>query len=364
LKLGYFTMPLHPPGRNFTETLQEDREAIILADRLGFSEAYVGEHLTDRFETVTSCLLFLATLISDTRQIRLGSGTANLAYQHPAALAAHVAMLDHLAKGRFIFGISPGALPSDAEILGLLDQDRGAMFVEAIDHILAIWSQQAPYAREGRFWNVTTERTFDDALGIGTVARPFQSPHPPIVVTVVAPHSAGIVEAAKRGWFPLSGGFLLSKWVATHWPKYEEGRRAIGAVADYRDWRVARSVFVADDEATARRYALEGNSPYRFYFDQMLRKMKKGGRTNLFKADPNASDDTIDLDVLMDDLVIYGTPSRVADKILALRERVGPFGSLVYAGHDWVDQDLSRRSMELMAEDVMPRINSALRESF
>ena len=110
MKLGYFTMPLHPPGRDYTETLEEDREAILLADKLGYAEAFVGEHVTDRAENVTSCLMFLASLSRDTQRIKLGSGTVNMPNSHPAAIAAQVAMLDHLLEGRFILGISPGGL--------------------------------------------------------------------------------------------------------------------------------------------------------------------------------------------------------------------------------------------------------------
>src|SRR5215207_7987959 len=123
MRLGYFTMPVHPMHRNWAETLKEDREAIILADKLGFYDAFVGEHLTDQAENVTNSLLFLATLISDTKNIKLGSGTSNLSHSHPTLVAVQAAMFDHLAKGRFIFGISPGALNSDAEALGILDQD-------------------------------------------------------------------------------------------------------------------------------------------------------------------------------------------------------------------------------------------------
>ena len=107
MKLGFFTMPVHRLNRDYTQTLEEDREAIILADRLGYSEAYVGEHLTDAAENITSSMLFQASLISDTSQIRLGIGTANLSHSHPVLIAAQAAMLDHLLKGRFLFGISP-----------------------------------------------------------------------------------------------------------------------------------------------------------------------------------------------------------------------------------------------------------------
>jgi alkanesulfonate monooxygenase SsuD/methylene tetrahydromethanopterin reductase-like flavin-dependent oxidoreductase (luciferase family) len=124
MRLGYFTMPLHPFERDTTVTLHEDRQTIILADKLGFYDAFVGEHLTDKAENVTNSLLFLATLIPETKTIKLGSGTSNLSHSHPTLLASQAAMFDHLAKGRFIFGISPGALASDAEALGILDQDR------------------------------------------------------------------------------------------------------------------------------------------------------------------------------------------------------------------------------------------------
>ena len=115
MRLGYFTMPLHPPHRDPGQTLQEDRDAVVLADELGFHDAFVGEHLTDRCENVTNSFIFLATLIGETKAIRLGTGTSNLSHSHPTLIAAHAAMYDHLAKGRFIFGISPGTLASDAE---------------------------------------------------------------------------------------------------------------------------------------------------------------------------------------------------------------------------------------------------------
>ena len=144
MKLSIFTMPLHPPERSYTEVLREDREAIILADQLGFDEAFIGEHVTDKAEPVTSCLIFIASLLNDTKNIKLGSGTVNLPNNHPAGIAAQVAMIDNMLEGRFLFGISPGGLLSDAEIFGNLDKDRTEMFVESINHILDIWNKEAP----------------------------------------------------------------------------------------------------------------------------------------------------------------------------------------------------------------------------
>ncbi len=356
-------MPIHPPSRNLTETLKEDRELVLLADHLGYEEGFIGEHITDGAETITSSLIFIAWLLRETRHIKLGTGTLNLPNHHPAMVAAEVAMVDHMAEGRFIFGISPGGLMSDAEVFGNLDNDRTAMFVESIDHVLDIWASEPPYNLEGEFWRISTERTLIPELGQGFIAKPYQMPHPPIVVTAVAPFSRGVTAAAERGWDPISANFLQPQWVETHWPNYAEGCANGGRPADPANWRVAKSIFVADDAATAERYATEPRGPYHFYYDSLFTKLLRAGRANLFKTDPDMPDDALDLATIVDQLVIRGTVDSVVEQILEFRETVGEFGTLLYAGHDWTDKDLARRSMVLMAEDVMPRINAALGES-
>lgn len=357
MKLGFFTMPIHPVGRKLDETLREDRELVLLAERLGFTEGFIGEHISDAAETITSSLIFIAWLLGETRTIKLGSGTINMPNHHPARVAAEVAMVDHMAEGRFIMGISPGGLLSDAEVFGSLDKDRTAMFVEAINHVLAIWSGEPPYRLKGDYWTVSTEKTLIPELGQGFIAKPYQRPHPPIVVTAVAPFSKGVTEAAARGWDPISANFLLPKWVKSHWPKYVEGCEKGGRPADPGKWRVAKSIFVADDLATAKRYATAPDGPYFGYYHSIATKLVRSGRANLFKADQNAPDSSVTTETVVRDVVIWGTPDKVADEILAFREETGDFGTLLYAGHDWKDGQLGRRSMELMAEKVMPAIN-------
>lgn len=360
MKLGMFTMPVHPQTRSYTETLKEDREATILADRLGYCEAFFGEHLTDACETITSPLAFISSLVSDTKTIKLCTGTINLPNHHPAQVAAEVAMVDHLLEGRFMFGISPGGLRSDAEIFGNLDADRTAMLVESIDHILAIWSGEPPYRREGKYWNFSTERTLAPAYGQGIMVKPYQAPHPPIVVTAVAPFSKGLVSAAERGWLPISANFLQPAWVASHWPKYKEGCEKGGHAAEARNWRVAKSIFVADDDKVAARYGKGPDGPYSFYFRNLMAKLVAGGRSDLFKHDRSMADSDVTFDYVLDSLVVAGSVSSVVDQLLAFREKVGDFGTLLYCAHDWVDAGLGKRSMELMATKVMPEINKAL----
>ncbi|HXL69296.1 MAG TPA: LLM class flavin-dependent oxidoreductase [Xanthobacteraceae bacterium] len=360
MRLGFFTMPIHPLGKDWRQSLREDREAFVLADALGFTEGFAGEHITDRAENITSCVMFLASLADSVKRMKLGTGTVNLPNSHPATVASQIAMLDHLLDGRFLFGISPGGLLSDAELYGNLDADRNAMFLEAINQILAIWSGEPPYNLKGKYWTINVERQFIPDIGQGYIAKPLQRPHPPIVVTAVAPFSKGVTEAAARGWDPISANFLMPAWVKSHWPKYAEGCERAGRKADPANWRVAKSIFVADDDKTAREYATSAKSPYRYYYQSLATKLIRGGRIELFKTRRDQPDSEVTIDSICNELIIWGSPQKVADELLAFRETVGDFGTLLYAGKDWADPKLARRSMALMAEKVMPAVNAAI----
>src|SRR5437588_12340264 len=360
MNLGFFTMPIHPLEKDWQRSLNEDREAFLLAEELGFTEAYVGEHVTDRAENITSCIAFLAWIAAATKRIKLGTGTINMPNTHPATVAASMAMLDHMLDGRLIFGISPGGLLSDAELFGNLDSDRNAMFLESINQVLAIWAGEPPYNIDGKYWNISIEKTLMKDIGQGFIAKPLQRPDPPIVVTAIAPFSKGVTEAAARGWDPISANFLMAQWVKSHWPKYAEGCERVGRPADPANWRVAKSIFVADDDATAKRYATDPDGPYRYYYSQLLTKLQRGGRAIAFKTDPKQADDDVSLDAVCEKLVFWGSPNRVADQVLEFREDVGDFGTLLLAGKDWKDRELGRRNMQLLAEKVLPQVNAAI----
>jgi alkanesulfonate monooxygenase SsuD/methylene tetrahydromethanopterin reductase-like flavin-dependent oxidoreductase (luciferase family) len=360
MKLGFFTMPIHPLDKDWRLSLKEDREAFLLADELGFTEAYVGEHVTDKAENITSCIAFIAWIAAATKQIRLGTGTINMPNTHPAAVAASIAMLDHMLDGRFIFGISPGGLLSDAELFGNLDANRNEMFLEAINQVLDIWSGEPPYNLQGKYWNISTQKTLIKEIGQGYIPGPLQQPHPPIVVTAVAPFSKGVTEAAARGWDPISANFLMPAWVKSHWPKYAEGCERGGRTLDAKNWRVAKSVFVAEDASIAKAYATDSDGPYVNYYRSLFTKLKRNGRIELFKTRRDQPDDEVTLEMVCEKLIIYGTPDSVADQLLAFEDEVGKFGTLLYAGKDWKDPQLGRESMILMAEKVMPQVNAGI----
>ena len=362
MKLGFFIMPVHPLTRPYAETLREDREAFILADKLGYSEGYCGEHLTDLAENIPSSLMFCASLAGFTRRsssaprwricrsvircwsprTRRWSTTCSRAVSCSASAPASCAPI--------------------CEALELLDADRGAMFAEAIDHILALWSRRRALRSQGQVLeHLDRQRRMWPEIGLGNVVKPFQKPHPPILGTATDPDSKGLIALGRRGWWPISSHFLHRNHLTSQWNNYAKGCAEGGHRADRANWRVARSIFVADDDLTARAYGGDdAQSPYRFYMNQLTAKLRKGKKLGGFKERLDMPDEDLTLDYIFDNVVIRGSVNRVVDGILALHEKIGDFGTLLYCGKDWADPALSRRSMELMAEKVMPAVNAAI----
>lgn len=357
VRLGMFTMPFHHPDRDYATILEEDQEAIVLADGLGFTEAFVGEHFSSWSERITSPLIFLATLVGRTRQIRFGTGVINLPQLHPATVAAHAAMFDHLCRGRFIMGIGPGGLASDLEMFDVGQAElRPQMVLESIDAILQLWSQDPPYRIDGRFWKIALERHVYPEFKVGYVPRPYQQPHPPIALSLLTPNSASARTAGERGWIPVSGNFFHRRYLRGHWERYAEGCEAAGHRPDPDVWRVSRSVLVTETDAEAEDYLADPDSGLSFYY-RFFRFSFSHLRKALFmvKPDLEVPDEAVTVDAIKRGMIIAGRPATVLDQLVALREETGHFGTLLMAGHDWDRPKLWRRSMELLATAVMPR---------
>jgi alkanesulfonate monooxygenase SsuD/methylene tetrahydromethanopterin reductase-like flavin-dependent oxidoreductase (luciferase family) len=359
LKLGFFIQPVHPPGRRYADVLREDRESVVLADRLGYREAFIGEHLVDSAETITSSLAFIAHLADACPSITFGTGVLPLANYHPVMAAAQVAMVDHLVQGRLVLGFGPG-VRADAEAIGDTASDRNRKAQEAIEQMLRIWSEEPPYRIDGEFFTTRSERSFNPDIGLGVAVRPLQRPHPPLAITSIRPGGAGPRAAGNRGWTGISASYVGPYVVRAHIEGYLEGRRVAGLSSSACGWRVARSIFVADDEATARCYAHRADGAHGFYFRVMREKLASAGALDVMRDHPGQPDSELAPERCLERLVIAGTPESVAEQILAFRREVGEFGTLLYTGHDWVEPALARRSMELMAREVIPRVNTAL----
>ena len=356
MKLGYFTFPIHPKSKNYKKTLKEDISAIVLADKLGYYDAFIGEHISDELERITSCMIFISNLINQTKKIKLATGTLNLPNGHPLTFASSIAMLDHLAEGRLIMGIGPGSLISDMEAFGTLGKNRNEMFLECISQILQIWKKKPPYNIKGNYWNITTKKTYDKKISIGKFNKPLQKPHPEIVCTSLSRNLNSVIGLTEKGWNLISSNFLQPASLKFHYLGLKKAKK----VPNFkRNWRVARNIFVNPNKSVVEKYVFSNSSPYVFCIKQILQKLKKSNRLDVFKKNPDDIKEKINIDNLIDDLVIRGSVEEVSEKILELKENVGNFDTITYVGIDWQKPALAKKSMELMATKVMPILNKA-----
>lgn len=360
MKLGYFMMPIHDHRRDYHTALMEDIEAIVHADELGVDEAWVGEHLTSRAEQITSPLLFLSNLIARTKRIKLATGVICLPQYHPALIAGYAALFDHMAEGRFIMGIGTGGLPPDMELFDVLDKDRGEMMLEAIDMIHKIWRSDPPFNIQGKYWQTKIEDWQIDELGLGHMAKPYQLPHPPVAISILSPYSGSARMAARRGWDPISANFIGAWSVASHWQVYAEESEKAGRTADPQIWRVARSIHVAETDAEAEAFVKTADGSYDYYYRYLLGILKRVGHTPAVVVNKDDDPEAVTHQQLRDGLVICGSPATVTEKLLALRDEVGDFGTLLMTAHDWTDKAALKNSMTLMAKEVMPAVNRAI----
>lgn len=349
MKLGYFAFPIHPKKKNYKTSLDEDAEAIILADRLGFHEAFVGEHITDEFERITSSLLFITSIINQTRKIKLGTGTINLPNAHPLQVASSISMIDHISRGRLIMGIGPGSLVSDMEAFETLDKNRNEMFLESIDQILQIWKKKPPYNIKGKYWNITTKKTFDKKISIGSFAKNYQKPHPEIVCTSLSRNLHSVKNLTKRGWNLISSNFLQKESLKFHYEGIKMGYKK----NNKKNWRVARKIFINENKKIVDDYVFSSKGPYYLMLVQIIKKLEKYKKLDILKKNPDDKKEKIIPMKLLKELVICGGVNDVSEKILELKNQIGKFDTITYVGIDWQNRILAKKSMELMATKVL-----------
>ena len=176
----------------------------------------------------------------------------------------------------------------------------------------------------------------------------------------MSPFSSSMRYAAKMDFIPLSANFIGNWSVKSHWQVYTEECEKVGRTADPKVWRVARNIHVADTDAEAEAFVKEANGSTDWYFDYLYRIFHRADMKGLFVVNKGDDSDALTHEALRDNYTIYGSPSTVAEKIMAFREDIGHFGTLVLTAQDWLDADAMQRSMKLLAEEVMPAVNSAI----
>ena len=359
MNLGIFLMPLSPHGRTMSDVMDEVTRKALLLDTVGFNEFWLGEHFSATSEAIPSPLMFMASLLPQTHNLTFGSGVISLPNRHPAVIGAEVAQFDRMARGRFRFGIGTGSLPSDWELFQLEDEPtRRRMMLESISMMQAIWKQGPPYEFEGEFWKFSITKNIHPELQMGIMPQPSTPEGPPVHVSVSTPHSSTAVLAGERGWGPLTSSLLTPAGVATHWTGYSKGLARAGRAVNGENWRVVRVVLVAPSDAEAERRLAHAQSSVRFYFDYIRQVLARAGKLIALKTRPDMADADVTVETAMMPRVIFGSPATVRDKLIALRDEVGPFGNLLVSGMDWSGQneDWERESLTLLGREVWPAV--------
>ncbi|HSH22600.1 MAG TPA: LLM class flavin-dependent oxidoreductase [Acidimicrobiales bacterium] len=343
LRFGVFLAPFHPAGQDPTAALHRDLELVCHLDALGYDEVWVGEHHSGGYEIIAAPEVFLAVAAERTRRIALGTGVSSLPYHHPFLLADRMVLLDHLTRGRVKFGVGPGALPSDAFMLGIAPERQREMMEEALEAILALLTGDEPVTRTTDWFTLRDARL---------QLRPYQ--HPCFEVAVAAQVSpAGPRAAGRFGTALLSlgattlGGFDA---LGTHWEIAEERAAAFGTTVDRRRWRLVGPMHLAESQEQARREVGQGLAEWVRYFREV--------------AALRLAPDTDDGAELVDDMnasgfAVIGTPEMAVAQIERLLERSGGFGTYLLMAHEWADGPATRRSFDLFARHVAPRFQGS-----
>jgi alkanesulfonate monooxygenase SsuD/methylene tetrahydromethanopterin reductase-like flavin-dependent oxidoreductase (luciferase family) len=357
MRLGYFTMPLHPPGSAFDQTVADDLEQIETLDRLGYAEAWVGEHFSSEWENIPCPDLFLAQALGRTRQIVLGTGVSCLPNHQPLMLAQRIAQLDQMARGRFYWGIGAGGFVGDFTLFDL-DVEHGEnrrLTRDILDTVLKLWEDPVPGPYEHPRWHFTVPAPQPE-IGVRLHLRPYQRPHPPIGVAGISPRSDTLALAGERGWIPMSINFIPVTTLRSQWETYATAATRAGRTADRAQWRIARDVYIGETSATARQEALTGviARDWRDYFLPLLTETKQ---LAALKVDPAMPDDAITLEYLCDQIWIVGDVDEVTCKLQALRDDVDGFGTLLVIGHEWQPAEPWRCSLARLIDEVLPQLS-------
>ena len=344
MKFGVFMAPFHRVGENPTLALERDLELIQWLDTLGYDEAYIGEHHSAGWETIASPEVFMATAAERTRNIRLGSGVVSLPYHHPYMVANRFVQLDHLTRGRVILGVGPGALASDALMLGIRPERQREMMDESLGVIMRLMTETDPISHKSD-WFELNEAVIQ--------LRPYQTPHVPVAVASVE-SPAGVTVAGKHGASVLSLSVPRDTIRRTSlmelWDIAEETAAEHGQTMRREDWGIVMGMHLADSRQQAFEDIREGSARVvTEYFGQTL--------GNPVPDVPRGQ--IVDFMVEHNQWIV-GTPDDAIAGIERLQEISGGFGKFMIRVEDWAPRDKIHRSYELLARYVMPHFQGSL----
>jgi limonene 1,2-monooxygenase len=342
MTFGIFLAPFHRVGENPTLAINRDVELLEWLDWLGYDEAWIGEHHSAGWELIASPELVIAAAAERTKHIRLGSGVTSLPYHHPLLVAQRFVQLDHMTRGRAMLGCGPGALTSDAYMLGIEPTTLRPRMIESLEAITRLLRCDEPVTMKTDWFELQEARLH---------LAPYTDPCFEIAVaSTITPF--GMIAAGQFGIGVLSIGAGLPggpEAMATQWKIAEETAAKYGKTMDRKRWRIVVNAHVAEDDEQALREVKAGERvETQTYFEDTL------GRP------PGRADDPLREGVKMGSTLV-GSPETVAKGIRRLLEySQGGFGGILFRAHEWANREQTLRSYELFARYVIPQFQGSL----
>jgi limonene 1,2-monooxygenase len=336
LRFGAFIAPFHPLDENPTLAIQRDLELVQWLDQLGYDEAWIGEHHSAAYELIASPEVFIAAAAERTKHIRLGTGVSSLPYHHPFMLADRINQLDHMTRGRVMFGVGPGALSSDAYMMGIpIDRQRD-MMDEALGVIVRLLRGEE-VTHESDWFKLNRARLQMSPYSRPSVEIAVASQVSPTGARAAGRHGLGLLSLGATS----DGGFNA---LASNWAIAEDLARDNGQTMDRSGWRLVGPMHIAESREQAMAEVRFGLEKWLYYFREIA---------NL-PIVPDTEGDPVEAFLKMP-MAVVGTPDDAAAKIQALVDQSGGFGAFLFMAHNWADWTATRHSYELFARYVAPR---------
>ncbi|HUB75856.1 MAG TPA: LLM class flavin-dependent oxidoreductase [Solirubrobacteraceae bacterium] len=344
LRFGVFLPPYHKFDIDPTLAIHRDLELIELWERLGFEEVWVGEHHSGGIELICSPEQFLAAAAMRTRRIRLGTGVVSLPYHHPFMVASRIVLLDHLSHGRAMLGVGPGALPFDAAMLGIEQEQTRPRLEQSLEVILALLRGEGPVSAETDWF------ALDEAM---LQLLPYRGELEVAVAAAVSPSGARLAGRHGLGLLCVSAtspaGFDALRG---HWDVAQEQAAQHGTSVAREDWRLVGPMHIAPTREQAHREVEYGLMDWALYFQAV-------GAVPQVQVEGASTAELIE-EINGGGLGVIGTPQDAIAQIARLQEQSGGFGAYLLIGHDWADPAATARSYELFARLVMPEFSGSL----
>ncbi|MEP0709650.1 LLM class flavin-dependent oxidoreductase [Parvibaculum sp.] len=336
MRFGAFIAPFHPLDENPTLAVERDFELVEWMDKLGYDEAWIGEHHSAGYELIASPELFIAAAAQRTKHIRLGTGVSSLPYHQPLMLADRINQLDHLTRGRVMFGVGPGALPSDAFMMGIKVAKQRDMMDEALDVLVPLLRGETVTAKTDWF-ELNEARLQMTPWSRPSVEISVASQVSPTGATAAGRHGLGLLSIGATS----AGGFNA---LSTNWAIAEETAKDSGNMMDRSQWRLVGPVHIAETREKARENVRFGLEKWLYYFREVA----------ALPLAPTDGTDPVDA-LIASGMAVIGTPDDAIAQIERLQEQSGGFGAFLQMAHNWADFEQTKRSYELMARYVFPK---------